>query len=137
MRETVALPRLFANLLIGFAALAAILAALGIYSLIAYSVSRRSKEIGIRMALGADRGRTRWMVLQQGMRPVLVGGLLGLGAALLLSRLMAGLLFGVSGTDPATYLVVSLLIFLVAIPGCLIPALRATRIDPVSALRHE
>ena len=137
LRGSVALPQLFANLLVGLAALAAVLAALGIYSLIAYSVSRRSKEIGIRMALGADQGKTRWMVISQGVRPVILGRLLGLGAAYLGGRLLANLLFGVSGSDPITYLGVTMLTVLVAIPGCLLPAYRATRIDPVDALRHE
>lgn len=137
LRRSIAWPRLFSRLLVAFAVLAALLAVLGIYSLIAYSVNRRAREIGIRMALGADPGTTRCMVLFQGLRPVALGVVLGLAGALALSGLLRSLLFGVQAADPPTYLGVALLVALVALPACLIPAIRATRVDPVQALRQE
>jgi putative ABC transport system permease protein len=127
------------NLLLlgGFAALALLMAAVGIYGVISYTVAQRSHEFGIRMALGADRGRVLSLVLRQGLRQALSGVLLGAAAALALTRLMVSLLFEVRPADPVTYVAVAALLVAVAVLASGIPALRAARYQPVEVLREE
>jgi len=129
--------RMGAALLGLFGLLALVLASVGIYGVLAYSVAQRTAEIGIRMALGAQPGEVLRLVLRQGMSLAALGALLGLGSALLLARTAANLLYGVSATDPVTYAAITVLLLLVAMLACYIPARRATRIDPVVALRFE
>ena len=120
-----------------FAALALILAAVGIYGLMAYSVSQRTHEIGVRLAIGAQRRDVLRLVLRDGARLTLVGIAIGIIAALALTRLMASLLFEVTPTDPATFASVALLLAVVALAACYIPARRAARVDPMVALRYD
>ena len=126
-----------AGLLLTFAAIALLLAAIGVYAVIAHLVSRATREIGIRMALGATSRDIRRLVLRQGMLPVIFGLGLGLVASLPFNRLLQSQLFSVSSTDPATYLLSSALLIAVALSACLIPSRRALRVDPAVALRHE
>ena len=135
--ESVARPRLNTSLLSAFAALALALAAVGIYAVIAYSVTQRMREIGVRLALGARKGDVILLILKQGMTPALVGAALGLGGAWSMTRLMSGLLFDVSATDPVTFAAVTVLLLAIALLACWIPARRATRVDPMVALRCE
>ncbi|MDQ2668987.1 MAG: ABC transporter permease, partial [Gemmatimonadota bacterium] len=130
-------PRVSMAVLAGFAGIALALAAIGIYGVLAYSIARRTREIGIRIALGARPGDVRRLVIGQGMRPVLLGVVLGLGGALLLTRLMRSLLYGVGPTDPVTFAAVALLLTGVALVASWLPARRATRVDAVVALRAE
>jgi putative ABC transport system permease protein len=134
---SVAQRRLTMLLLSIFAGLALVLAAVGIYGVIGYSVSQRTQEIGIRMALGAPRGSVLRMVVGQAMTLALIGVALGAVGAWLLTRLMQKLLFGVTASDPVTFLAVSALLALVAALAASVPGLRATRVDPVIALRSE
>jgi predicted permease len=124
--------------LVGFFALAALaLAAIGIYSVLSYLVAQRTHEIGVRMSLGAQLGDVMKLVIRQGMTMVFLGVALGLVAAFGLTRLMTGLLFGVSATDPLTFAVIALLLLLVALVACFVPARRATKVDPLVAMRGE
>ena len=131
-------PRKFNMMLLGiFASVALVLAAVGLYGVMSYSVSWRTQEIGIRMALGAKRTDVLRMVVRQGMTMTLIGLALGLIGVIALSRVMAGMLYGVSPTDPLTFTGVSIVLLIVALLACLIPARRATRVDPIVALRSE
>jgi len=120
-----------------FALTALLLAGLGIYGVISYMVSERTHEIGIRIALGADRRSILRMVLRQGLGLAIIGAAVGLVAALIVSHLMAGLLYGVRPTDPLTFAGVALLLIGVGLLACYIPARRVLRVDPLVALRHE
>lgn len=130
--------RRFSMILLGtFAALALLLSSVGIYGVISYLVARRTQEIGIRMALGADHADVVRLVLRDGMKLAAVGVVIGIAGAFGLTRLMANMLYGISATDPITFVAVSLLLLLVALTACYIPARRAMKVDPVIALRYD
>jgi putative ABC transport system permease protein len=137
MAEAESQPR-FLTLLLGlFSGVALVIATVGIYGVISYAVARRSKEFGLRMALGAQPGNVLSLVMKQGTALTMIGVVAGVGAALGLTRLMATLLFGVQPTDPVTFLGVSSILAGVALAASYIPALRATKVDPMKALRYE
>jgi predicted permease len=130
--------RRFAMILLGiFAALALLLASIGIYSVIAYLVGQRTQEIGIRMALGAQRGGMVRLILWEGTRLALMGVAIGVVAGLALTRLMTNMIYGISATDPLTFFGVATVLMLVAIAACYFPARKAARVDPIQALRSE
>jgi ABC-type antimicrobial peptide transport system permease subunit len=130
--------RRFTTLLLGvFAAVALILAAIGVYGVIAYSTAQRTQEIGIRMALGATREDVIRMVVSEGLKIGVYGMIVGVAAAFVLTRLMAGLLFEVGERDPFTFLSLPVLLIALAVVASWIPARRAVRIDPIVALRAE
>ena len=135
MEEQVGQRRLLVILLGSFARVALLLALIGIYGIIAYSVAQRTQEMGIRRALGAQQSDILRLVVGQGFRLALAGVAIGIAGAFALTRLMTALLFHVSATDPATFAGVALLFLVVALAASYIPARRATRIDPMAALR--
>jgi len=135
--QSVAQRRFQMQLVTLFAICALLLASLGIYGVVAYSVAQRTNEIGIRMALGAHRASIGQMVLQEGLRPVIGGLIAGVIAALALGRTLESLLFGVQVVDPLTIVMVVVLLLAVATGAVILPALRATRVNPVDALRYE
>ena len=137
MSEWVARSR-FNTLLLGlFAGLATLLSAVGIFGVMNYSVTLRTREIGLRLAVGAQPRQVLLLILKQGFWLTIVGVILGLGAAFALTRLLSGLLFGVAAVDLTTFATISLLLVFVSLLACYLPARRAMRIDPLSALRYE
>jgi putative ABC transport system permease protein len=134
---SVSAPRFRTTLLGIFAAGALLLAVIGLYGLISYSVEQRVQEIGIRLTLGAGERDVLRMVLAQGMALALSGIAVGLAGAVALSRVLGSFLYGISPTDPVTYALVALVLLAVALAACYLPARRATRVDPMVALRHE
>ncbi|HET7695544.1 MAG TPA: ABC transporter permease [Vicinamibacterales bacterium] len=137
LSNTLRQPRFQATLLGGFAAIALLLASIGIYGVTSHAVAQRTQEVGIRMAMGAQRSAVRALMLKQHVTPALVGVAVGLAGALALSRFLASLLYGVRAVDPWTYLAVTAALVGVAIAACWIPASRAMRVDPLVALRAE
>ena len=137
VKENVFLDRMISMLTVAFAALATLLAAVGLYGVLAYSVAQRTREIGVRMALGADAGRVRRMVLRQVGVMTIIGGLVGIGAAIGLGKLAQSLLYQLQSHDPTVIAVSVLSLIIVALGAGYIPAVRASRIDPMAALRYE
>jgi ABC-type antimicrobial peptide transport system permease subunit len=130
--------RRFTMVLLGvFAGLALLLSSIGIYGVISYVVGQRTNEIGVRIALGAQQRDVLRLMLGEGMKMALIGVAIGIAVALGLTHLMVNILFGVSATDPLTFLAVATLLVLVALTACWIPARRDTRVDPLVALRYE
>ena len=137
MSASLAAQRFNMTLMLIFAGVALALAAIGIYGVMSYSVAQRTREIGVRIALGARRADVLQMTVKQGLKLVGAGMLLGLAAAFILTRVMASLLYGISATDPITFAGISLMLLAVAILASYVPALRATRVDPIIALRAQ
>jgi predicted permease len=137
VKENVFVDRLISTLSAAFAVLATLLAAVGLYGVLAYTVSQRTREFGLRMALGADPARVRRLVLGQVGRMILVGGVIGLGAAWALGHLAESLLFEMKGHDPVVFAAATVVLTIVALGAGFIPALRASRLDPMNALRYE
>ena len=135
--QSVAAPRFITLLLSGFAGLALLLASVGIYGVISYIAVQRTHEIGIRMALGAQKGEILRTVIGKGLAPALAGLAIGIAGALRLTRLLSSLLYGVNPTDPLTFAAVSLILLGVALAACYIPARRAAKVDPMKSLRYE
>jgi len=137
VKENVFLDRMISILSAAFAVLATILAAIGLYGVLAYSVAQRTREIGVRMALGADSGRVRAMVLKQVGMMIIIGGVIGIAGALALGRGAKSLLYQLSGSDPIVIVTSVIVLALVALAAGYVPAARASKIDPMAALRYE
>ena len=137
VRENVFLDRFITVLSTAFACLATLLAAVGLYGVLAYTVTQRTREIGLRMALGAAPARVRSMILRQVAMMTLIGGIVGLGAAVALGRLAGSLLYRMEGHDPAVLASAAIALTLVALGAGYLPALRASQVEPMTALRHE
>jgi len=137
MERAQARPRFLTLLLSLFSVTALAIATVGIYGVVSYSVARRTKEFGLRMVLGAQGGDVLGLVMKQGALMVLIGLTAGLVTALLLTRLMASVLFAISPTDAATFASVTAVLAVVALAACYVPARRATRVDPMQTLRYE
>jgi len=137
IRDTLGTERMFAVVVSSFGAIAALLAAIGLYGVMAYAVTRRTSEIGIRLALGAGRGDVQWMVLRESLWMVAAGLLIGIPAALALTRLVQQALYGIRPNDPVSFLTAGVLMVAVAAVAAWIPARRAARVDPMRALRFE
>ena len=136
--DTIVAPRRFNSIVIDvFAALALVLAAVGLYGVMAYQVAQRTRELGIRMALGADQRQVLRFVLREGLGLAMLGAACGIALSLGLSRLLAGMLFGVTPRDVPTFAGVSITLIAVALVACYLPARRATKVDPTVALRYE
>ena len=129
--------RAFGGMFAMFAAIALVLSSVGLYAVVAYSVTQRTQEIGVRMALGADRRQVSWMILRLGLVRLALGLTFGLAGALALSRVIQRTLVGITPSDPVTFAAITLLLTVVSVAACLLPARRATRVDPVIALRAD
>jgi len=137
LSESIAPRRFSLRLLTVFSGAALLLAVMGIYGTISYSVRQRTPEIGVRLALGAQQSQVFRLILGHGLKIITVGLVLGLAGAFALSRLIRGLLFNVTPSDPLTFVLVSAILFFIAILAAALPARRATRVDPLIALRNE
>jgi predicted permease len=135
--ESIAQPRFNMVLLVIFAALALILASVGIYGVMSYSVTQRTQELGVRMALGAQRRDIFSLVLKQGIILALIGVVIGIAGAIGLSKALASVLYGISATDPVTFILVAVIMVAVALVACFFPARKATKVDPLTAMRYE
>jgi putative ABC transport system permease protein len=128
--------RVFGSLFAIFAVIALVMSAVGLYAVMAYSVTQRTPEIGVRMALGAGARQVSWLILRRGLAQTLAGLTLGLGGAFALSRVMGALLVQVTPTDPLTFVSITVILAVVAVSACVIPARRASAVDPLVALRE-
>jgi predicted permease len=129
--------RVFGGLFAAFALIALVLSSVGLYGVMAYAVTQRTQEIGVRMALGGEARHVRWLILRRGLAQVAIGLTLGLGGAFVLSQVLRTVVVQISPTDPVTYATMTILLTTVALAACLVPARRATRVDPIVALRGE
>jgi len=129
--------RIVAILAGSLGALGMLLACIGVYGVVSYAVSRRVREIGIRMTLGADAREVKSLILRQAMRPVVIGALIGIAGCAAVSQILKSMLFGISAHDPVAFVAVPLILLSVALAASYIPARRATKVDPMVALRYE